>query len=66
MSASTAYVLSCLIAWPVLTLAVAVKLNGLRRGPEFSTVATLAALASLAWPLALVVLFLVPRAGRHR
>lgn len=60
------YVLTCLVAWPVLTLALAARLNHLRRGPSFSTVAVLAALAAPAWPLVLVALYVAPRPGRQR
>lgn len=65
MSAAGVYVLGGLAAWPVITLVLAARLAHLRRGPTFSTVATLAALAAVVWPLALVVLYLAPRPGRR-
>lgn len=61
MTTTTAYVLGALLAWPVLTFGLAFRLNHLRRGPKLSTVATLAAIAAVAWPLALAALFVAPR-----
>jgi hypothetical protein len=61
----TAYVLGALLAWPVITLTLAYRLNHLRRGPSFATIAVSAAVASIVWPLALVVVFVLPRAGRR-
>ena len=61
-----AYLLAALVAWPVLTLALASKLNGLRHGPSFRTITVTAAVLALAWPLALVGVYLVPRIGQPR
>ncbi|MFC5140308.1 hypothetical protein ACFPK1_18860 [Actinomycetospora rhizophila] len=55
------YLVTYLVAWPVLTFAFAGRLNHLRRGPSFGSVAVLAAVCAVVWPLALVVLFVAPR-----
>jgi len=65
MISTTTYVVLCLLAWPVLLIALTTKLNHLRRGPTFRTVAVVAALLALVWPLALVATFLIPRAQEH-
>ncbi len=62
---STTYVVLCLLAWPVLVIALSLKLNHLRRGPTFRTVAVVAVLLALVWPLALVATVLIPRAQEH-
>lgn len=61
----TAYTACALLAWPLLMFVLAYRLNHLRRGPSFGTVAVFAALAAVVWPLALVILFVAPRPGRR-
>ena len=60
MISTTTYVVLCLLAWPVLVVAFCTKLNHLRRGPSFRTVAVVAALLALVWPLAVAGVFLIP------
>lgn len=64
MTLTGVYLLLAALAWPVLVLVIASRLNHLRRGPTLSTVAGIAALAAAVWPLAAVVLFVAPRAQR--
>lgn len=58
------YLILALLAWPILTGVLAVRCNHLRRGPTLSTVAVLAAVLALVWPLAMVGLFLAPSPER--
>ncbi len=64
MTATGVYVLLAVLAWPVLTAALAVKCNHLRRGPKLSTIAVAAAVLAVAWPLGLAVVYVLPSAGR--
>ena len=41
-------------------IALATKLNYLRHGPKFRSVAVVAALLALVWPLGLAGVFLIP------